>query len=45
MDKIKYSKTDYPIPSFFSITCDDCSKSFGKDVIALGTHIGKVHDK
>lgn len=43
----KNSKSDEKVilPDFFSMYCEYCGKNFGENLIALGTHIGKVHDK
>jgi hypothetical protein len=31
-------------PKFFPFICEYCDKDFGKDIIAMASHIGKVHD-
>ncbi len=44
---MKTSKSDEEklLSDFFPMYCEYCGKNFGKNLIALGTHIGKVHDK
>lgn len=46
-DKMKSSKSneEETLPNFFPMYCEYCGNNFGKNLIALGTHIGKIHDK
>ena len=39
------SDEEETLPDFFPMHCEYCGKNFGENLIALGTHIGKIHDK